>query len=71
MVGIVPVIYYYLNPLASLMADNVELGTFGAVALNGRDLIGAGFWVSMVAALAILILPFIALLLPHPSVQSE
>jgi hypothetical protein len=61
--GIVPLAYFYTSILTDVVPENASLGDFGSLsAPSAADLIGLGFWVSLVGMILVLMLPFIAML---------
>jgi hypothetical protein len=66
-IGMVPFWYFFTQARQSLLADSANLqgvvGTAIPADFTGLNFIAYGYWVSLGAQLAILLLPFIALLL--------
>ncbi len=64
LVGLLPLLYFYLSAVNSLLPDDAELFETGEIA--GVDLIVNGFWVTLAGMLLVLALGFIgALTLPN------
>lgn len=70
LLGVGPMIYFYLSGMETVIPSGEEVGLGGFGELNiptGTDLLGVGYWISLAGMLAVIILPFIALLLmPTP-----
>lgn len=63
LIGMVPIAYFYLSSVREVIPAGTDLSTFGDVTIpSGEQLIGLGFWLSLVGTLIIALLPFIALL---------
>lgn len=62
-IGMAPLIYFYLEAVTSVLGEDDDLGALGEVAqINATDLIGLGFWISVIGMVMVLLLPFIAML---------
>lgn len=70
--GIAPMMYFYLSAVNSLFPEDFDLASFGDVSVpTATDMIGLGFWVSFAGMLVVVILPFIALLLMPPAEKTS
>lgn len=70
LLGIIPLAYFYTDAVDTILSGDIaslgEIGTF-----SGAEFIGIGFWVTLGGMLAVLLLPFIAMLLtPAPEQKS-
>lgn len=71
LVGIVPLAYFYTSAINDVVPTDADLSSFGELNIpSASDLIGIGFWVSLVGMLIIIIVPFLAML-TMPSKTSE
>lgn len=62
-IGMAPLVYFYIDAVTAVLGEDDNLGALGEVAqINATDLIGLGFWVSVVGMVMVLLLPFIAML---------
>lgn len=70
LIGVGPMIYFYLSGIEAALpqADTVALEAVGTLDIpTATDLLGMGYWLALVAMLAVVIIPFVALLLtPAP-----
>lgn len=70
LVGMLPFWYFYTDARQNLLSDSANVGTaLGSSALanfSGVNVIAFGFWLALGAQVAVLFLPFLALLV-HPS----
>jgi hypothetical protein len=70
LIGLVPLWWFFTSASNEVLGQNTDLGLFGEAGItSGADLIGFGFWVGLVAQLAIIFLPFLALLIPHGGLE--
>lgn len=58
-----PYIYFYTSMIEDVVPTDTDLGVASTVVdISGASLIGMGFWVSLVGALMLVILPFVAVI---------
>ncbi len=63
LIGLAPLMYFYLDAVNSLLGEDTSLSQLGEASIeSGADLLGMGFWFSFGGMLAIVIIPFLALL---------
>lgn len=63
LIGLAPLMYFYLDAVNSLLGDEVDLSEFGEATIeSGADLLGMGFWLSVGGMLGVVIIPFLAML---------
>ncbi|GAB4527163.1 MAG: hypothetical protein OHK0046_44630 [Anaerolineae bacterium] len=64
LVGLVPVVYFYLSAVNDVVPSDLNLGGLAESNLpSGVELLGLGYWMSVVGAVLMVLLPLLALLL--------
>ncbi|MEQ8677757.1 MAG: HEAT repeat domain-containing protein [Aggregatilineales bacterium] len=61
--GIIPLAYFYTSAINEITPTDADIASFGQLDIvNAADLIGFGFWITLAGMLAIIFIPFLAML---------
>lgn len=70
LIGVVPFWYFYTEAREQILNTGANIDLLGELNISsGLNLVAYGFWVSLAAQLAVLFIPFIALILAKPQTE--